>query len=122
MAEHNNLGQKGEDAAADFLAHKGYTILERNWRWKKLEIDLIADTGKKLVIVEVKTRGSGVWGSPEEAVTKGKIKFLAEAAEAFIELHQIDKEVRFDIVTVVLGNGTFQIDHIEEAFHPIVNN
>lgn len=121
MAEHNELGRKGEDEAAEFLAKKGYTILHRNWRYQKLEIDIVAQFKQRLIVVEVKARGTGIWGSPEEAVTKGKIKFLAEATEAYIEQFDINAEVRFDIVTVVFNGNAFQIEHIEEAFHPQVN-
>lgn len=121
MAEHNELGRNGENEAADFLAHKGYTILQRNWRYQKLEIDIVAQHKNKLVIVEVKARGTGIWGSPEEAVTKGKIKFLAEATEAYINEFNLDMEVRFDIVTIVYQGDSFLIEHIEEAFHPLVN-
>jgi putative endonuclease len=122
MAEHNELGKKGEAEAAQFLALKGYDILEKNWRYAKLEIDIIAQHRNKLVIIEVKARGTGIWGNPEEAVTKGKIKFLAEATEAYLNQNNIDLEVRFDIVSVLFQNDTFQIDHIEEAFHPQVNS
>jgi putative endonuclease len=122
MAEHNELGKKGEAEAAQFLALKGYDILEKNWRYGKLEIDIIAQHRNKLVIIEVKARGTGIWGNPEEAVTKGKIKFLAEATEAYLNQNNIDLEVRFDIVSVLFQNDTFQIDHIEEAFHPQVNS
>lgn len=121
MAEHNELGKKGEEEAVRFLTLKGYDILDRNWRFNKLEIDIVARHKQKLVIVEVKARGTGIWGNPEDAVTKGKIKFLAEATEAYIEEHDINLEVRFDIVSILFEHGTFSIEHIEEAFHPLVN-
>lgn len=122
MATHNELGKKGELEAADFLVKKGYQILERNWRYKQLEVDVIARHQNKLIVVEVKARGTGVWGNPEEAVTKSKIRFLADATEAYLNKHQLDTEVRFDIISVIFQNGTFSIEHIEEAFHPAVNS
>lgn len=122
MAEHNELGKKGEQEAAQFLALKGYTILDKNWRFGKLEVDIVAQWQQKLIIVEVKARGTGIWGNPEEAVTKSKIKYLAEATEAYLNENNIDLEVRFDIISVLFVNNTFQIDHIEEAFHPQVNS
>ncbi|MFT3737454.1 MAG: YraN family protein [Breznakibacter sp.] len=121
MAEHNELGRRGENEAAEFLAKKGYVVLHRNWRYKKLEIDIVAQCKRKLVVVEVKARGTGIWGDPEEAITKSKIKFLAEAVEAYIEEFDIDMEVRFDVVTVVFNGDAFLLEHIEEAFHPLVN-
>ena len=72
MAEHNVTGQKGEEMAANYLVEKGYSILEKNWRFKNLEADIIALTSKILVIAEVKTRKSNYFGEPETFVTKQK--------------------------------------------------
>jgi putative endonuclease len=121
MAAHNELGKKGEAEAIGFLQHKGYQILERNWRYKHLEVDIIATFNNKLIVAEVKARGTGIWGNPEESVTKGKIKFLAEATEAYLDKYEIDLEVRFDIISVIFQNNSFTIEHIEEAFHPTIN-
>ena len=69
MAKHNDLGKMGEDLAVQYLTDKGYEILERNWRNKHKEIDIIAKDGETLVIVEVKTRQSDDHGEPDLAVT-----------------------------------------------------
>lgn len=119
MAEHNITGQKGEEMAAKFLQEKGYTILETNWRFMNLEADIIAETSKTLVIAEVKTRKSNYFGEPESFVTKQKQKNLIKAANAYIERKQLDLEVRFDIVSVVLNDNT-SIKHIEDAFYPLL--
>jgi len=122
MATHNELGKKGELEAVEFLVKKGYQILHKNWRYKQLEVDIIARHHNKLIVVEVKARGTGIWGNPEEAVTKGKIRFLADATEAYLNKYQLDTEVRFDIISVIFQNATFSIEHIEEAFHPAANS
>lgn len=119
MAEHNITGQKGEEMAARFLEEKGYTILETNWRFMHLEADIIAEISKTLVIAEVKTRKSNYFGEPESFVTKQKQKNLIKAANAYIERKQLDLEVRFDIVSVVLNDNT-SIKHIEDAFYPLL--
>ncbi len=119
MAEHNITGKKGEEMAAEFLEKKGYKILETNWRFMNLEADIIAEISKTLVIAEVKTRKSNYFGEPESFVTRQKQKNLIKAANAYIERKQLDLEVRFDIVSVVL-NDTTSIKHIEDAFYPLL--
>lgn len=118
MAEHTDLGNEGEEVAADYLLNNGYRILERNWRYNKKEIDIIAKGDGYLVIVEVKTRTSDGWENPRETITNGKIKFIVEAAEAFIMQNNLFDEVRFDVITVMPGIKGWQIEHIKEAFHP----
>jgi len=118
MAEHNELGKKGEEMAQEFLLRKKYKILATNWRYIKDEIDIIAMHKSQLVIVEVKTRRTNAFGEPEEAVTKKKQKFLVRAANAFVEQKELDNEVRFDIVSVIVCGQKWQIMHIEDAFYP----
>lgn len=119
MAEHNITGQKGEQMAAEFLEKQGYKILETNWRFLNLEADIIAEKSKTLVIAEVKTRKSNYFGEPESFVTKQKQKNLIKIANAYIERKQLDLEVRFDIISVVLNDQT-SIKHIEDAFYPLL--
>jgi len=118
MAEHNDTGTKGEDIAAGFLQNKGYSILEKNWRFKNLEADIIAITAKTLVIAEVKTRKSNYFGEPETFVNKQKQKNLIKAAQEYIQRNQLDLEVRFDIIAIILGDNQTKINHIEDAFYP----
>ena len=116
MAEHNNTGKKGEEMAATFLREKGMTILETNWRFGYLEADIIAKFEKTLVVIEVKTRKSNYFGEPESFVTKQKQKNLIKAANEYIERKNLDLEVRFDIISIVL-NDYNAIKHIEDAFY-----
>ncbi len=121
MAEHNELGRLGEQLARDFLIAKGYQILEQNWVCGHKEIDIIAMDGKELVIVEVKTRRVTFLVEPEETVDKYKQRFLIWAAEAYIERNNLDVDVRFDIVAIVIDkNNEHRIDHIENAFYPML--
>lgn len=121
MAQHNQSGKAGEEEAVRYLRQKGFDIWATNWRYHPYEIDIIARHGDRLVIVEVKTRSTDEWEHPKEAITKSKINFLCKAVEAYIELHNIDLEVRFDIVSVIARDGALVIEHLEEAFYPEVN-
>ncbi|MFN3917150.1 MAG: YraN family protein [Flavobacteriales bacterium] len=118
MAEHNELGIKGEQMALDYLLQKGYTLRERNWRFKKAELDLIMEQGDFVVVVEVKTRVNNFAGEPEMAVKKNKQKMLVLGANEYMQSNQIDKEVRFDIVGITLNQQYSNITHIEGAFSP----
>lgn len=120
MAEHNKLGEKGEDAAAKFIADKGYKIKARNWRFGKLEIDIIAEHNAMIIFIEVKSRSGTYFEQPFQAVTKKKQKFIIKAANEYIEKYKINLEARFDIISIVEQNSKFEIDHIEDAFYPLV--
>ena len=118
MAEHNDLGKMGEELAVNYLIGKGYEILERNWRNKHKEIDIVAKDGGTLVIVEVKTRQSDGFGEPDMAVTRQKQKCLVYAANAYVLSKRLDLDIRFDIISIVFNQGNPKIDHIEDAFLP----
>jgi len=120
MAEHNLTGKQGEAIALNFLRKKGYEILALNWRYKKAEIDLITQKDDLLVIVEVKTRSSEVFENPKEAVTIGKQKNIVKAADAYIQERDINLECRFDVVSVLILGEKIEIEHIEDAFHPLL--
>lgn len=118
MAQHNQTGIRGEQIARDFLQRKKYNILETNWRHEKEEVDIIARDGDELVIVEVKTRSTDYFGNPEEAVDAAKENRLITAAEAYLEQNDLDLEVRYDIISILLKNNHPEIRHIEDAFYP----
>lgn len=111
-------GAEGEAQAADFLRGAGYQILERNWRFKKLEVDIIARKGELLAIVEVKTRKNDTFGEPEIFVTKKKQNFLITAAHHYITDRDLDVDVRFDIVAISGLPGNQTVKHLEGAFYP----
>jgi putative endonuclease len=118
MAEHNEIGKKGENLAQKHLLCKGYKIRHLNWRFKKNEIDIIAVKNNLLVVVEVKTRTSEYFENPREAVTIGKQKFIIKATQAYIEEFNVELETRFDIVGVTLLINETKIEHVEDAFQP----
>ncbi|MCT4589951.1 MAG: YraN family protein [Carboxylicivirga sp.] len=118
MAQHNELGRTGESIAADYLEKKGFEILERNWQYNHKELDLIAMHEDYLVVIEVKTRTTDGWENPKEAITKNKIRFIVEATEAYINEMDIENEVRFDVVTLIPNGDEWDIEHVDEAFHP----
>jgi putative endonuclease len=120
MAEHNTLGNKGEEAAVAFLAKKGYKIKALNWQAGHLELDIVAEHQNMIVFVEVKSRSGTYFEQPFQAVNKKKQKFIVKAANVYIERFNIDLEARFDIVSIVEKNGKFDIEHIEDAFYPLV--
>ena len=118
MAAHNDTGNWGEEKASEFLAGKGYEILEKNYRHKHAEIDLIAKKGKMLIFTEVKTRTGSGFGMPEEFVNYTKAKLIMKAAENYIFATDWHFDVRFDIVSIlILTNGGIDIRHIEDAFY-----
>lgn len=117
MADHNEFGKIAEELAADFLVNAHYKILARNFRYLKAEIDIIAETDDYIVIVEVKARHTDAFLEPQESVNKKKIKLLISAANYFIEENNINKEVRFDIISVLPNQQkTLEIHHIIDAF------
>jgi len=118
MAEHLDFGSKGEEMAAQFLEQKGYRILERNWVYQHLEIDIIAYTGQTLVFIEVKTRSSSDFGMPEDFVLRLKQQRIARAAEFYRQQIDHQEEVRFDIIAILFSGNASQINHIEDAFWP----
>ncbi len=123
MAEHNDLGKWGEDEAALYYEDRGYEILERDWKVGKRDIDLIALTEDKdmLVFVEVKTRQNNDLQEPEEAVDVKKMRNLAIAANAYVKLHGLDMDVRFDIISVIGKSSCVEsIECFEDAFNPLL--
>jgi putative endonuclease len=115
MPDHIKTGAKGEQLASDYLTLKGYEILEKNWRSGRFEIDIIAEHNNILVFIEVKTRSTDYYGYPEESVTDTKQEHILKAAEDYVILHNINKEIRFDIVSVIINSNIEKIYHIEDA-------
>lgn len=119
MAEHNNLGRKGEELAKQHLENTGYEILDENWRFGKAEVDLIAYQNKTIIFVEVKTRTGNAFGEPEDFVDAAKQALLVSAADKFIELMDFNGEARFDIVAILFNQqGNYRLNHIQDAFWP----
>lgn len=113
------IGKWGEDQAASFLISRGYKVLARNYYFGNKELDIIAENEEFIVVVEVKTRETAFFQNPEDAVSNAKIRNIVDATEGYLDEFDIDKEVRFDIIGVVLkGDNKFEIEHFEDAFMP----
>lgn len=117
MASHNETGKEGEKEASEFLEKKGYKIIARNWRFERAEIDILAQIDQTLVVVEVKTRTSLDFGLPQDFVKPAQIKNLCKAIDAYIQMNNIDLEIRFDIIAIHKTKATLEIEHLEDAFY-----
>ena len=116
MADHNELGKKGEKLAIDFLVENGYEILEKNYRYLKAEVDIIAQKEAVVAVVEVKTRSTDYFGNPQDFVNPKKIKLLLSAIDYYILDKDLDVEVRFDIIAIIHKDSKSKIEHLEDAF------
>ena len=108
------LGQQGEQLAEGFLVKAGLVVLERNWRCKEGEIDIVALDGRTLVICEVKTRSGVRFGTPLEAITRQKAWRLRKLAVLWVNAHGLIFEaIRIDVVGVLRSvSGEFTIEHV----------
>ncbi|UTD15515.1 YraN family protein [Tenacibaculum mesophilum] len=116
MAQHNELGKKGEQLAIDYLVKNGYTIVEKNYCFQKAEVDIIAQKKDVLVVIEVKTRSTSYFGNPQDFVNSKKIKLLVTAIDNYVNERGLDVEVQFDIIAIIKQQNKFVIEHIENAF------
>ncbi len=116
--DNKTLGAYGEELATDYLIAKGYAIVERNYRCKGGEVDIVAKEGRTLVFVEVKTRRSLSFGVPQLAVTPFKQRQIMKAALTWLAKHRLhDAAARFDVVAITLRNNSDPaVEHICNAF------
>ena len=122
MAEHNIIGQNGEELAAKIMREKGFRVVDMNWKFGHLEMDVIAVSRKEIAFVEVKTRTTSYGGKrPEEFVDELKRRRMAAAANAYIKFHKIELTPRFDIIGITMDADTHEVKevtHLEDAFLP----
>lgn len=114
MTDKIETGAIGEKLAAQFLTEKGFTVVARNYRFRKAEIDLIVQRQDWLIFVEVKTRSSDAWGHPESFVSDLQRRLIYSAAEEFIYSNDWQGHIRFDIVSVKPSVPP-EIVHFEDA-------
>jgi putative endonuclease len=105
MQQHIDLGKKGEDWAAGWLTGKGFEILHRNWRHGRYEVDIIAGRGNTLHFIEIKSRGSNLYGHPEESVTPKKIRNMMQAALAWRIQFPGHARVQYDVLAITVRPG-----------------
>jgi putative endonuclease len=111
------IGKKGEDLAADYLVDAGFRIVERNYRCVFGEIDIVAEEGETLVFVEVKSRRSEAYGSPQMAVSHEKQKKLSRSAMHYLQENRLShRPARFDVMAVKLLPTSCKIELIRNAF------
>ncbi len=110
------IGKKGEDIAARHLLATDYQVVERNWRYKRSEIDLIAKKEGVLIFVEVKTKSYVAYGHPEESVDQKKANKIMEGAEEYIYKANWHGDIRFDVIAIHLEGNGYKLFHFEDAF------
>ncbi len=117
MAQHIKTGKTGEAFAIEYLKQNKYAIREQNYRYKKAEVDIIAQQENVLVFVEVKTRHSNTFGYPEEFVSEQKRNLFLLAADEYIYIINWQHDIRFDIIAITGTGPAAKIHHIQDAFH-----
>lgn len=121
MHPSHQLGKRGEEIAANWLMKNGYRIIERRWKWKQMEIDIVATVGELLVIVEVKSRSSANHAEADDNLSMRQQRCLFDITEHYMEIKAVELEVRYDLIVVVDHGETHSIEHIEDAFYPFMN-
>ena len=118
MAAKDDLGRRGENLAADHLIASGYHVVERNWRCRQGEIDIVAAKDGEIVFVEVKTRSSLAYGHPLEAITVAKLSRLRRLAGAWCQAHpEVRAAIRIDAIAIIAPTrGLVEIEHLERVF------
>ena len=110
-------GDKGEQIAVEFLIKNGYTILQRNFRSGKSEIDIIATQNDFIVFIEVKTRSEHQNNTPGDLLSHAQQNRITNAAHDYIVEKDLNLEARFDLMIIVLEQNKAKIEHIEDAFY-----
>ena len=117
MDNRKNTGNIGEDIVTKYLEEKGYKIIERNFRCKLGEIDIIAQDKEEIVFIEVKTRKILSYGNPADSVNEPKQKHIYKASEYYLLINnKLDDFTRIDVIEVYLNSSSYKINHIKKAF------
>jgi len=116
MTEKKKTGDKGEDTAVNYLFANGYEVLQRNYRYRRGEIDIIAQKENILTFIEVKSRKNILYGYPETFVSESQEEWICLAAENYIENNNWQGNIRFDIIAIVWDTEEPSLDHFEDAF------
>lgn len=111
------IGNKGESIATNYLINSGHTIEEKNFRYRRFEIDIICSKANTLIFVEVKFRTNTDYGYPEEFVSNKQKKQIREAAENYMIDINWNQHIRFDIIAITEENGENKIKHFKDAFY-----
>lgn len=116
MYNKQEIGKLGEDLATKYLQKIGYTVIDRNFRCKQGEIDIIAKCKQEIIFIEVKTRTNLNYGEPVEAVTQIKQKHIEKATKYYIYINNLyDSFIRIDIIEVYIKKEKYRINHIKQV-------
>lgn len=116
MNKRQYIGKQGEKIAINYLEKRGYTIVDRNYRYARSEIDIIAKESSCLIFVEVKTRNGTLFGYPEMSVNDKKIENIMIAADNYIFQQDWKNDIRFDIIAINF-DPAIEITHFKDAFY-----
>ena len=111
-----NIGNRGEDLAKAYLLENNFTIRAQNYRFKRSEIDIIAEKNGILIFFEVKTRKNAKYGNPEDFVNDHKAEVVSRGAQQYMEEIKWIGPIRFDIISIILGKEDPEIEHFKDAF------
>ncbi len=113
------IGARGEDIAVEWLRKRGYMIVVRNWRCGSYELDIVAQKGFSLHIVEVKTRLKGGWTTPEQAIDKHKTRTLLKAANIYLNFFHTPLEPQIDLIAIDMSrDGEYEVRYLPNAVVP----
>lgn len=122
-SDRRSVGRKGEELACRLLEERGHRILERNWRYGHLEIDIISMDPAGIHFVEVKARCSNIQAPPQDNVDTAKQRRIAKAAQAYLRtsrgLPARNMECMFDVIAVTYGRDSVRTEYIEQAYIPV---
>ena len=113
-------GSAAEEIAVGYLKEKGYEILDQNWYNQHHELDIIARKNGLVAVVEVKSLASNYMRQPYQSVNRNKQRMIISATNAYIRKNNINDDIRFDIISIIVTKNGPQIEHIENAFYPMV--
>ncbi|MBL7473961.1 YraN family protein [Robertkochia sediminum] len=117
MSVHHEFGKWAETQAVLYLEAQGYEVLERNYRYDRAEVDIIAKYADRIIIAEVKARSTDYFGDPHDFISRKKVRLLVKAANHYIRSNGLDQEVRFDAIAIVKQGSGFRVVHLEDAFY-----
>ena len=112
----NDLGKQAENAAAEYLQKKGYRICFRNYRFGRLEVDIVCEYKDQIIIIEVKALSSIHFKRPYESVSKIKQRKIIKVSDYLLNQYYPNHDCRFDIVSIFLESKQYRIEHITDAF------
>jgi len=122
MAQHNELGQTGEDKSVRHLRKHGYQILERNYRCAPAEVDIICSKGEELIFVEVKSRTQNTFTIEDWGLSQAQMRRIINSAYHYMAEMNWQGSFRFDIITIAFSvEGAYKLKHYEDAFFPGLN-